>query len=279
MKPRDPNEEPPAPIDPSKIDNDQDWSSYSGPDWGSPSFNGVGFPGTPKSAGSLPAGTSCEQFDHVKHLPWSNRPAECPTGDFCIKWDGDPNEQFPNGPEDVITGATTWFGNPVTVAAAGPLGGVAKIAIVSCKIGNQCLRFYGQNNCHYDLFDPDTNKTVKPPYMGGDEVPYSIKDGHDYLNFRVRLPGSNAIHNFTNVEATAAASPYYARYCPTDLARKGVVATFDPVEGNNALGCGPDSAYHPVAALVGETRKPIPYPAPGRSEYDWTYVQKHRHEQ
>lgn len=247
--------------------------AVNGTTWGSSDWNGVGKPGTPATAANTPAGTPCENFAHVSHLPWGDRPAECPTGDYCLKWDGDPNEQFPNGPEDVIPNAKTWFSN-VYAAAAGPIGGVAKIAIVTCKIGNQCLRFYGQDNCHYDLYDPDSNLTLKPPYVGGEDIPFAIKDGHDYLNFRVRLPGSDTVYNFTNVDANAAASPFHARYCPTDAARKSVVAMFDPVEGNQALGCGPDSPYHPLAQLLGETRQPIPYPPPGRSEYDWTYKQK-----
>ena len=240
--------------------------------WGSPEWNGAGKPGTPASAASMPPGTPCEMFSHVNHLPWNDRPPECSTGDYCLKWDGDPNEQFPNGPEDVIPNATMWFAN-AAAAFAGPIGGVAKIAIVTCKIGNQCLRFYGENNCHYDLYDPDTNKTIKPPYMGGEDLPYAIKDGHDYMNFRVRLPGSTTVYNFMDVDARAATAPFYARYCPADAARKSAAGAFDPVEGNQALGCGPDSPYHMVAALVGETRQPIPYEPPGRSEYDWTYKQ------
>jgi hypothetical protein len=257
------------------IDMDQDWSGYTGPAWGDKSFNGAGHPGTPATA----SGDDCTKFEHVKHLPWAdNEPAECRGGDWCMKWDGDPNSQFPQAASDLQPGARTWFASGAGLLPL-PWTGVAKIAFVTCKIGNQCLRFYGQNNCHYDLYDPDTNKTVKPPYMGGEEAPYAIKDGHDYMNFRVRLPGSNKVYNFMNIDGMAATNPYYARYCPVDKAlANSLVAKSDPVEGNQALGCGPQGVYHGLAKMVGETRAPIPYPPPGRSDYDKTFVQPRRHE-
>ena len=63
------------------------------------------------------------------------------------------------------------------------------------------------------------------PAVGGEDLPFAIKDGHDYMNFRVRLPGSSTVYNFMDVDARAATMPYCARYCPADQARKSAVAS------------------------------------------------------
>ena len=86
--------------------------------------------GIPDDAALLPEGTPCEEFSHVYHLPWDERPSACPTGDWCMKKD-----------EGFIPGAVTWYGLPRASAYAS----------ITCKIGNKCYRFVGNTNCHYDL--------------------------------------------------------------------------------------------------------------------------------
>lgn len=77
------------------------------------------YPGIPDDADLLADGTGCEEFSHVKHLPWNERPSACPSGDWCMKKD-----------DGFIPGASTWFG----------LRAVNQYATITCKIGNQCLR-------------------------------------------------------------------------------------------------------------------------------------------
>jgi|GEM_PF-6383387 len=212
-----------------------------------PEPNGVGELGTPSDAGDLPEGTPCEEFSHVQHLPWDERPSACPTGDWCMKKDDGPYE-----------GASTWYGHP----------GASRFMTITCKIGNRCLRFVGMNNCHYDLYDPDTNVTIEP----ADSVAWARKDGHSYSNFRVRLPGSDTIYNFMSRTVEARDDPREAMYCPSDVySPEGVEPVdFDPNQGDQTKGCGAEGS---LLYMFGDDRGPIPYDTNERNAYDWTYQQ------
>lgn len=207
-------------------------------------------PGIPDDADELPEGTDCEEFSHVDHLPWGDRPSACPTGDWCMKKD-----------KGFIEGAEAWYG----------LRALKADAIITCKIGNKCLRFVGMNNCHYDLYDPDTNKTLEP----SDKIPWGKKDGHSYLNFRVRMPGSNTIHNFMSTEARAQLDSSLAIYCPADVYDPDTgIEPFlfaDPHQGNQATGCGPDAEH---IYKNNDLRDPVPYSTAPRNDYDWIYLQE-----
>ncbi|MCY4043996.1 MAG: hypothetical protein OXE99_02815 [Cellvibrionales bacterium] len=189
----------------------------------------------------------CEELPHVSHLPWDERPSACPTGDWCMKKD-----------DGLIDGAVTWYG----------LQFVNQYATITCKIDNKCYRFVGMNNCHYDLYDPGSNSTLMPE----SSIPWARKDGHSYLNFRVRLPDSNTIYNFMSTTAEAQQDAKQAVYCPADVyAPDGAEPLlFDPREGYQGIGCGPDS---PIIGRYGDTREAIPYDTDFRNAYDWTYKQ------
>jgi len=205
------------------------------------------YPGIPDDAELLPDGTACEEFSHVDHLPWDERPSACPSGDWCMKKD-----------DGFIQGASTWFG----------LRAVNQYATITCKIGNQCLRFVGMNNCHYDLYDPDSMKTLEP----SDQIPCARKDGHSYLNFRVRMPGSDTIYNFMSTTAEAQLDAKEAVYCPSNVyAPDGIEPLFfDPRQGDQTTGCGTEAPY---IWQYGDLRDAIPYHEGPRDDYDWTYEQ------
>ena len=205
-------------------------------------------PGIPDDADELPDGTACEEFSHVNHLPWDDRPSACPSGDWCMKKD-----------DGFIDGASTWFG----------LRAVNQYATITCKIGNKCLRFAGMNNCHYDLYDPDSKMTLEP----NDLIPWARKDGHSYLNFRVRLPGSNEIYNFMSTTAEAQIDAKEAVYCPANVyAPDGIEPLlYDPRQGDQTTGCGSEAPY---IWQYGDLRDPIPYHTGPRDSYDWTYKQQ-----
>ena len=61
-----------------------------------------------------------------------------------------------------------------------------------------------------------------------------------------------------------------AIYCPADdYSPTGVEpAILDPLEGNQGLGCGPES---PLIQFWGS--EAIPYDTTPRDDYDWTYEQ------
>ena len=211
-------------------------------------FSWASEPGIPDDADLFAYGTDCEEFSHVDHLPWNDRPSACPVGDWCMKKD-----------DGFIDGAKTWFGLPA----------VSQYATITCKIGNRCLRFVGMNNCHYDLFDPDTKLTLKP----ADNIPWARKDGHSYLNFRVRLPDSDVIYNFMSTTAEAQQDAKQAVYCPANVyAPDGLEPLlYDPRQSDQTTGCGADAQY---IRQFGDLRDPIPYDTDQRDSYDWTYKQQ-----